>query len=448
MGDVSEIQNRESRRKLVLRWPKKILGPAPGLIELNLICWGLFLGFEILPFFVPIWLDSRKGTGFAHLLPVSFTYFYGIGRIVNEYSFGRLYDYSLQLKVFNDIYSLHGHTWGPSPYPPFVALFFSPFARMPFKTAYLIWVTTSLVLYLMGIAFAINIAFPKERLKASLIFCMALAFYPFFIFTLKNGQISTIGVFSVGLAVYQERQSRPFVSGLVLSILAYKPTLLLLVVPMLLVTRRFRTFLGFLTGGTILVLVTTVCAGIGIWPTYAHFLAFFQGVSVVNGQSLLQLSNYVDFTSLSYAVPGGRSTIGVAVLFGITGTVLAVLAVLLWRSSALGKPAQSLVWATTLTWTLLLNVYVPVWDSILVTTAVILTLGALRALDWNDAASWITLNALLIFAVTWNLAAKGNSHGSQLMTILLFVLGMGQLYLLYRAIRLGSTQGGNIPLPA
>ena len=419
-------------------WPARILGPAPGLKELNLACWGLFVGFVVFPVFVPIVHDFKTGSVFIHLLPVDFTYFYGIGQIVNEYSFDRLYDYSLQLKIFNGIYPLHDHTYGPSPYPPFVALFFSPFARMPFMAAYLIWLATSLVLYLAGIASVINLAYPRDRLRASLIFCCSLGFYPFFICTLKLGQLSAVAIFSVGVAVYQEKNSRPFASGLTLSILAYKPTLLLLLLPMLLITRRIRAFLGFVTGAMILVLLATVFAGIDIWPTYAHFLTFFPLASVRRGQSLLQLWEYVDLSSLSYAIPGARSAIALTVLTGMTIAILAVLTVLSWKSASHRGPVQYLVWAATLTWTLVLNLYVPVCDSILVIVAVVLTLGALRILAWDRAAEWITLLAISIFAVTWNLAAKWNRHGSQLMTILLFLLGSAQLFLLHRAIRQGS----------
>ena len=45
-------------------------------------------------------------------------------------------DYSLQQKIFNGINPAPGEGfYGPSPYPPFVALFFSLFARLPFNWA-------------------------------------------------------------------------------------------------------------------------------------------------------------------------------------------------------------------------------------------------------------------------------------------------------------------------
>jgi len=441
MGETGRVLVADSQRKPLFQWPTKILGPAPGLKEVNLAAWGLFVGFLIAPLIFTLWLNHKAGSVLKSFQPVDFTYLYGIGRIVQEFSFARLYDYGLQLKIFNQIYPLSvSHAYGPSPYPPFVALFFSPFARLPFMPAYLIWVGISLVLYLAGIAASVKRLFPKEGLKTSLIFCYALGFYPFCPSTIVNGQLSVVAVFSLGFAVYQERIARPFACGLALSILAYKPTLLLLILPMLLMTRRFREFLGFITGSVLLILATTLFAGIDIWPTYLRFLGYFRQASVVAGQSRLQLNKYVDFTSFSYAVPGGRSRAGLMILIGVSGVILTALAALLWKSATAGKAAQPLAWAVTVTWTLLVNLYVPIYDSTLVIIALILTVAALRDLGWRREMEWTIFLAVLIFAVSWNTVALAKRFEIQLITIMLVILGLSQSYWLYRVIRLGPPQ--------
>jgi len=423
-------------RQSLFPWPGKVLGPPPGLVEINLVCWGLFAGFALAPLLYPVWLHLRAGDGWSYLLPCDFIYFYAVGRIAHEYPLARLYEYGLLLKTTDEIFPLKGLLWGPSPYPPFVALFFSLYARLPFLPAYLLWMATSLALYLGGVAAAIRGAFPREPLKSSLVFCVAVGFYPFFICDLKNGQLSAIAVFAVGAAIALEREEKLFLSGLALSILAYKPTLLLLLFPMLLLTRRFRALGGFAAGGAALALATTAIGGLAIWKIYfAHALGFLHGFIEVQGQSTLQLWEYVDFHTFSYAVPGGRSAAGLAILAAISVAAAAVLAVLLWRSAGASKAAQQLAWAATLTWTLLLNFYVPVWDSILVVVAGILTLRALWHLGWRTAANWVLLLGLAIFAVTWNLVAKDHRHGSQLMMGLLFLLGIFQFVLLHGASR-------------
>jgi hypothetical protein len=440
MDDSNQTLDEECRRSTFFQWPVRIFGPVPGLMELNLACWGLFVGFVAVPLFVRLWIQFKSKGGITNILPIDFIYFYGIGRLTNEYPLTRLYDYSLQLKIFNDIYPLHDADYGPSPYPPWVALFFGLFARIPFAQAYLLWMGTSLILYLIGIAVLIKGVFPGKRLEISLVFCFALAFHPFVMNTLANGQLASIAVFSVGLAIFQERRSNPFCSGLALSILTYKPTLLLLIIPMLLLTRRLRTLLGFITGAVVLILVATTSGGIQIWPAYAHFLNYFGKAAGLSGQSVLLSWKYVDFSSLSYAVPGGRSREGLVALVFVTIMIAGWLVMLLWKSSTGIRPAQCLTWAATLTWTMLLNVYVPIYDSVLVTIALILTIGALRDLDWRAAEGWIVALAALIFGVSWVTTSIAKAYGIQSLTILLSVFGLVQLFQLRRAIRQGSPQ--------
>jgi hypothetical protein len=422
----------------LLRWPEKILGPAPGLKELNLACWSLFVGLLITRFGVPLAIQFKRGAGPIHILPADFIYFYGVGRIANQYPLTKLYDYSLQLKIFNEIYRipLHDGAYGPSPYPPFVGLFFSLFARLPIIPAYFLWAFVSLTLYVAGIAAAVKAVFPVERLKISLLFCFALAFAPFLYNTLANGQLASIAVFSVGFAILLERQPMRFSSGLALSLLAYKPTLLLLVVPMLLITRRFRTFSGFVTGAALLGLLATAFGGLQIWRAYFQFLSFFGRFVGLGGQSILALRQFIDFKTFIQAVCGGWSKSALIFLISITILIAASLAVLLWKSAKSGRPAQSMAWAATLTWTLLLNGYIPVYDSILATIAVVLTLGALKDIEWKAATGWIISLAVLMSAASWELDTIAQDHGIQFLTAFLTILGVGQLYILYRMIRL------------
>ncbi len=425
----------EGSSKVDIHWPYRILGPLLDLKGMNVLCWSMFVAFLVAPLFVNLWVQFKSGSGSIRKFDSDFVYFYGMGNLMNEYPSVNPYDYQLQQKIFNQIYPAHRAIYGPSPYPPYVALFFRPFARVSFESAYLLWMGVSLALYIAGVAAAVKAALPKKRLVLSLILCFALAFYPFVFGTLLNGQLASVAVFSVGLAVLQERHAKPFGSGLTLSILAYKPTLLLLLLPMLLLTRRFKTLFGFIFGTAILILVATAFSGIQIWPAYAHLLGHFGHSTGLREQSPLQLWKYVDIVSLSYAIPGGRSTTGEVILVCLTSAIVLGLVVLLWESVKGGRSAQYLAWAATLTWTLIVNVYVPIYDSVLLTVAFVLTVGALRDLDWSVATGWITGLSLLIFAVSWKTEAFAEGHGIQLLSIFIAALGFGQLVILYRVIR-------------
>jgi hypothetical protein len=432
MKGTTPTEDGNRIEKTGLRWPEQLLGPVPGLKEINLVCWGLFL-LCLLPVVVTVVYAQFTTAGVLH---ADFVYHYGAGKLLNEYPASQLYNFDLQRKIFNGLYPLHEYSYGPSPYPPFVAEIFSLFARLSFEKAYFLWMGISLILYLAGIGAVVATFFPRQRLEGALIFCFALASRAFLMDTLFNGQLSSVAVLAAGLAISLDRRSKPLSSGLALAILAYKPTLLILILPMLLLTRRFRTLAGFLAGTAVLLLASTTYAGIGIWSAYPQMLNFYGKKSGFSGHSSLMLWKYVDLNSFSYAIPGGRSTAGLAILVFMICCVAAWLALLLWKSATAGTPAQSLAWAATLTWTLVLNVYIPRYDSILVAISLILTLAALQALGWRKEWGRMVFLALMVFAATWITEEIARSYKVQILTIALIVLGVAQLVLLRRAIHL------------
>jgi hypothetical protein len=111
------------------------------------------------------------------------------------------------------------------------------------------------------------------------------------------------------------------------------------------------------------------------------------------------------------------------------------LAYLLLKSKVLGIAGEQLVWAATLTWTLLFNVYVPMYDCVFVVIALILTLSALKELEWSKGRNWMFLLSLLIFVFSWITEAYARRHGIQIMSILLVMLGLAQLACLQSLLR-------------
>ena len=424
-------------------WPERILGPRPGLKELNVICWGLFVGCIILPISVNLWVQIKNGALFFSQTAIDFVYFYGTGSIAADRSVCDVYNFPLQLEVFNKILPLHDGTYGPSPYPPFVSLFFRQFARMPFNYAYLLWVCISISLYAAGLALALRNFFPARRLEESLIVCFALSFYPFVFNTLFNGQLSCVAFFAVTIALSNENEGRPFRSGLALAALAYKPTLLLLAIPMLLLTRRFRTFMGFVAGASGLVCLSTIFAGPRVWEAYLQFLNSFAHVSGLYGQSSLRLWKFIDLNSFSYAIAGGRTLAGLLILASISTVSAVCLAALLWNSAKGNQPERYLAWAATLTWSMLLNVYYPIYDSILITISIMLSIAAAREMNCNRCTKGLTGLALLVFGTSWITESVAKAFGVQLLTLSILALGIAQMFLLRRAI--DQTRSETIP---
>ena len=406
--------------------------PPSNLPEANALCWALFIVFLAVPGSLVIrgQIVSAERSG---VVPENdFIYFYSMGRVFNEYPVTQLYDYDVQKKVATEVHPMQTRAYGPNSYHPLIGVLFRPFARMPYLRAYLIWMAISFSLYCGGLALFLRRFYPAEPLQGSLILCLSLCFYPLF-WILTSGQISTIGFFAIALAFCKDDQKRPFMSGLALSVCLYKPPLLTLLLPMILITRRLRTLAGVFCGGAAAAVVVTGIQGVGVWPGYLERLLSFATGSLQT-KSFKILWYYLDLASFSALVPGGNSWLGRIAFLACAGAAGFVL-FRGWRNSVgAGKPEQRLVWATTLTWTLVLNVYVPIYDSILIVLSLVATSVVLKDFPMVALSRRFTLLWLLILACSWITVPAAQASGVQIMTILLAILGTLQLAALKPAI--------------
>ncbi|MGO9435925.1 MAG: glycosyltransferase family 87 protein [Terracidiphilus sp.] len=409
-------------------WPSRFLGPVPKLKDLNLIFWGLlFVGF-VLPFSIVIISNHRPPDA-------DFAGFYSLGRILNEHSPRDLYNYELQKQICEEVHPRKG-AYGPLPYPPFVGLFFRPFTLLPYWAAYTVWLLASLVLFAFGLRFTIDRFFPQEPLARSLLFALAFSYCPFIAYTAANGQLAAVGFFALAIALREDDSGHPLRSGLALCLCLFKPTMLILIVPMLLVTRRFKTIAGFAIGAAALFLCTTAFEGFGVWPEFIRAIRSFGNSSVgVTNHSFLPLAMYVDLTSFSSHIHGGRSWLGMLIFVGFGLIALTCLARFWWKAPEAGRAYNRLLWAATLGWTLLINVYVPIYDSILVVLSLLITAGALQNLPRSSIYRWFTGTWILILICSWFSVPLSRRTGVQVMTLLFAALGIVQLISLNRFVR-------------
>jgi len=357
-----------------------------------------------------------------------FVFFYAMGRMLNEYPASDLYNFDLQKKVLHEVAPLHGEEYTPNPYPPFVGIAFRPFTLLSYFQAYVLWLVLTLCFYVTGVVVLARQFFPEEPLRRSLILCLALSYFPF-LWVMNGGQIPVWGFLSLAFAFREEDRDQFFRSGLALGFCAYKPTLLVLILPMLLITKRYRTLGGFAATCLGLGVVSTAMQGIGIWSGYLQILLNF-GAAATKTHAYRQVKWYMDIFSFSALLPGGRSAIGATILILLAGAALIAL-FLAWRKAAgAGKQVRMLIWATTLTWTFVLNLYVPIYDSMMAVVAAIVTASVLRKL--NVPSLWRRFNVLwiAIFVFVWAAVRSAENFGFEGLTVLFALAGMLQLSIL------------------
>ena len=351
-----------------------------------------------------------------------FVQFYIAGRILNDHQEGRLYDLSLQEDRFKEL--VPGETWLRLPfnYPPFIAVLFRPLARLPLLAATLVFLIVTPVVFAASVWLLVSrFGWPAEG-HWSLGVSGALSFAPFILYTWLGAQISVIGFCSLAVALCEEDRGRPFLGGMALSICFYKPTLLLLVLPMLLITRRFRFLAGLAMGGAVLALISALVAGPEGCLGFVERMRWWSRTSTFDS-GLFNPLRYVDLKSFVRLLPLGQyfaPSLILAFATGIPGTLL----LRAWyRFRGEKRDERLLLWAATLTWGLVLNVYTPFYDCILLVAPCILAASAARSAFGGLRYRGLGMMMVLLYFAPWGSEICARAFRVQPYTLVLAVFG-------------------------
>ena len=345
---------------------------------------GAVLVVSLLLLTLSVATTSGGRTAFGTSLGADYAAFYTAGTILNHYPADRLYDLELQYRLFHQLfpYVPEGEIL-PYANPPFVVGLFRPLACLPYTASFLIWLAMSAGLYVAGLLLLLGVLNHIPAADKKLLILLAVSFEPFVMECWLGGQLSAFGFLCVAIAFRLERQGRALASGLALGCCLYKPTLLPLILPMLLLARRWRMLAGFGLTAVVLAGASWVVAGSTGCRDYAHLMLGYAG-AVTSSQTVFRLWKFVDLNSclkllcLSAAMARGL-VLAVVLVF------LSFLTSAWWRMPKQTERQRTLVWAGTIAATLVVNVYVGIYDSTLVVLSVLLTLDVLCRPDSSIA---------------------------------------------------------------
>jgi alpha-1,2-mannosyltransferase len=148
------------------------------------------------------------------------------------------------------------HIWS---YPPHFLLFTWPFALMPYMTAYVVYCMAGMIVYLVVVA-------DGERRADHLLLLILAPAVTVNIWCGQNG-FWTAALLAGGL-IHLNR--RPVLAGVLFGVLSIKPQLGVLVPLMLALTGRWRTIAAAMTTIALLVALTCVAFGPGVWAAYVN----------------------------------------------------------------------------------------------------------------------------------------------------------------------------------
>ena len=377
--------------------------------------------------------SDRGRTYFGPPLGNDFAGFFVAAQILDRGESARLYDRGLHDELYHKLLpNLEPGDSIPYVHPPFVAGLLRPLTWIPYEPAVAIWLMISASLYGAGVWMLLLTLPDLRREHGGLALLIALSFEPFLMECWLGGQLSAVGFFSYALAWFALNRNRPITSGIALGLSFYKPTLLLLTLPMLVIGRRWSMLLGMTITGFVLAGLSLVFVG---WETsvgYLDVLLSFRKSTSGGGLGIV-IWKYVDLNNSLRLLCGEKSPITTVIFVALSLIPFVWLARCWWRWPRLEADQRQWLWAATLAWLPVLNLYVGIYDSIFVAQSVLLAAGLLlhdrrskAPLTTSGLAYW----ALAICGSAWFSQTLARISGVQVYT--LAMIGFG-VFLLRRA---------------
>jgi glycosyl transferase family 87 len=301
------------------------------------------------------WIFDSRGFG----IPTDFANVYAAGRLALEGHPALAYDWEAHKRiqevvlgrVFDGYLSWH--------YPPPYLFVAELLARLPYGVAFVCWVVVSAIPYAMVV-----------RLLAGhrvgwLIACAC----PMAQYNVMIGQNGFLTAALIGGAVYLMPR-RPWLAGLCIGLLIYKPQYGLLFPLVLVAARQWKPFFAAALTTAALAALSWAAFGADTWAAFFSWLPRASRTFLVDGgaefgkmQSVLSLTRYL----------GGGDTLAQTLQWSVTG-IVAVAMVALWRSRVLYEIKA----AALATAVLLATPYLYTYDMVVlaVPVALIVDIGA------------------------------------------------------------------------
>ncbi len=294
-----------------------------------------------LVFVVNVWtpglLDRAgqiKGTDFSN--------FYTLGWIARHGPSSALYDRVALPEIAARLLPESRGTYYLPIYGPQVALFFAPFSALPYAWALVLWTLATTVLY--GVCgWLVWRTCAHLRAEGSTVAILGAA-APAFFNLVAHGQNSAVALACFTAAFLALRQGRPFLAGLAIGALVFKPQLGLVAACVFLFGREWRIVAGAVTGAVLQLGLTWLVVGTRVMMDYWTWL---RGVGEI--APLLHIKPYQMHSLLSFwrlLLPW--DTVALAV-YGLCAAALVATACVAWRSPApLSRRFAFLLLATVL----------------------------------------------------------------------------------------------------
>jgi hypothetical protein len=296
---------------------------------------------------------NLKGTDFLH--------FYTLGSLALAHRGADLYNMQAQAALAAQrVPAATGILYLPL-YPPQVSLFFAPLARLSYPCALALWLSFSLLTYLLC-CYVIFRACPNLRNHRLAVVILVLAFTAFW-HLIAWGQTSALALACFTLAYFALREEREFLAGLALGCLIFKPQLAIAAAIVFAFTFRWKMIAGAALSAAVQLTAAWLYYGPSALRDWMHVLFNLPHLLPMLEPRLYQTHSLRTFWTMLIPWP----LISLA-LYVTTALLISVLTVACWRS----RIPLPLRYSALLLATVLLAPHLTVYDLVILAPAFLL----------------------------------------------------------------------------
>lgn len=264
-----------------------------------------------------IWTLFEGGL-FNDTLGADFLCFWTAGRIANELGYANAYDASTLAAASQNITQLNGQITLFSPLPaPVLPVFLVPFQFISFLspgTGFLVWTLINILAFLLYSVFFLN---QLEISKSKRLTFLAFISFPVF-YNIFCGQVNIWLMLFVGEFTRHSIQQRKVEAGVWLGGLLLKPQLIVLIIPLLLLRREWKTIIGFTFSSFSLLLLSLWLGGlasiVNLMDLWKHFYPRLAG-NMINWRMIGER-----IQGLGYPLEGWTiASTGIVITIGVLG---------------------------------------------------------------------------------------------------------------------------------
>lgn len=371
-------------------WLENIIGPLPGEREARAfgVCG---IAIALIACALSLYYGFKGEAFLGRPLGGDFVQFYAAGRILNQGDAARLFDVPFLSEMEHASLPTMPATqmliFGNA---PCIAAIFRPLALLTYQRAYCVWLVVSAAIYITGLLMLVR----RDRVALLL----ALGTPMFTLETWIGGQVSVFAFLAFALSIRWLESKRYFLAGLALGFAAYKPSLIAIPAAMFLLGRCRRMLGGVLVSVSIVIAASFATVGVAGMKLWLDTMRVFRYLAT-DPESVMRRSKYVDVNSF-FTNLLGPNWLGFIVVAG-------ALIVLAW--AWVRYEPSTMLWAATIASTLILNVYVPVYDTIILIPALVIVPRTKEFQVWM----------LLFCLVPWLTQSAADFLRLQLLTIVI-----------------------------